>query len=57
MGATQLLARHVMEHMAYDLLPAEVVATAKEMMLNAAAVALAAADPRRAATRVRGATT
>ncbi len=43
MGATQLLARHVMNHSAYDLLPDEVVATAKEMMLNAAAVALAAA--------------
>ena len=43
MGATQLLARHVMENSAYDLLPARVVATAKEMMLNAAAVALAAA--------------
>ena len=43
MGATQLLARHVMEHSAYDLLPAPVLATAKEMMLNAAAVALAAA--------------
>ncbi|MFB3119658.1 MAG: MmgE/PrpD family protein [Stenotrophomonas maltophilia] len=43
MGATQLLARHVLEHSAYDLLPPQVVATAKEMMLNAAAVALAAA--------------
>ena len=43
MGATQLLARHVLEHSTYDLLPAPVVATAKEMMLNAAAVALAAA--------------
>ena len=43
MGTTQLLAQHVLEHSAYDLLPAEVVATAKEMMLNAAAVALAAA--------------
>ena len=43
MGATQLLVRHVMEHSAYDLLPAQVVATAKEMMLNAAAAALAAA--------------
>ena len=43
MGATQLLARHVIENSAYDLLPAEVVATAKEMMLNAAAAALAAA--------------
>ena len=43
MGATQLLARHVMEQSAYDLLPAQVVATAKEMMLNAAAAALAAA--------------
>lgn len=43
MGATQLLARHVLEHSAFDLLPAQVVATAKEMMLNAAAAALAAA--------------
>ena len=43
MGATQLLARHVLENSAYDLLPARVVAIAKEMMLNAAAVALAAA--------------
>ena len=41
MGATQLLARHVLENSAYDLLPARVVAIAKEMMLNAAAVALA----------------
>ena len=43
MAATQPLARHVMEQSAYDMLPARVVATAKEMMLNAAAVALAAA--------------
>ena len=43
MGATQLLTRHVIENSAYDLLPAGVVATAKEMMLNAAAAALAAA--------------
>ena len=43
MGATQLLVRHVIEHSGYDMLPADVVATAKEMMLNAAAVALAAA--------------
>lgn len=43
MGATQLLARHVLENSAYDLLPTRVVAIAKEMMLNAAAVALAAA--------------
>ena len=43
MGATQLLARHLLENSAYDLLPPQVLATAKEMMLNAAAVALAAA--------------
>ena len=43
MGATRLLARHVLENSAYDLLPTRVVAIAKEMMLNAAAVALAAA--------------
>ena len=43
MGATQLLARHVLENSSYDLLPDRVVTIAKEMMLNAAAVALAAA--------------
>ena len=43
MGATQLLARQVMENSGYDLLPPPVMATAKEMMLDAAAVALAAA--------------
>ena len=43
MGTTQQLAQYVLEHGKYDRLPAEVVATAKEMMLNAAAVALAAA--------------
>ena len=43
MGATQLLAQHLLENSAYDLLPPQVLATAKDMMLNAAAVALAAA--------------